>query len=365
MRPFLYAFLFSFCLISMAQPTLEGVSPSSASPGDSNVTVTFTLPDSTPPTPPQNVSPSSVTIGSVTGTSVNRVDFTTVTAVFTFPANGDTGAQTATVHFTTPNGTVGMTGTFTLGTAAAEVGPPANGYNLFSPVGSTTTTLMDNDYNVINTWTSTYGPGLSLYLLENGDLLRTASTDTTDFDNGGASGRIERYDWDGNLVWEFDYDTTAYRSHHDIEVLPNGNILLIAWQLKTEAEAIAAGRDPSQIAEGELWPDSIIEIEPTGTSGGNIVWEWHVWDHLIQDFDNTKANYGVVADNPQKIDINYMSNANADWNHINTAIPVRISRTKEITRHPENRDPHPIPIFFNSMTNSSCNQSKLENRNRT
>src|SRR5207248_2769403 len=39
--------------------------------------------------------------------------------------------------------------------------------------------------------------------------------------------------------------------------------------------------------------------------GGEIVWEWHAWDHLIQEFDPQKANYGVVADHPERVDINF------------------------------------------------------------
>jgi hypothetical protein len=34
------------------------------------------------------------------------------------------------------------------------------------------------------------------------------------------------------------------------------------------------------------------------------VWSWNSWDHLIQDFDPTKDNFGVVADHPELIDIN-------------------------------------------------------------
>jgi hypothetical protein len=100
-------------------------------------------------------------------------------------------------------------------------------------------------------------------------------------------------------------------------MLPNGNLLMVAWQYKSEAEALAAGRDPATLSEGELWPDSVIEIEPTGTSGGNIVWQWHIWDHLIQDYDQSKRNYGVVADHPELIDLNYTLNSTADWTHIN------------------------------------------------
>jgi len=328
--PILCTWMILLCR-AYAQPVIESVSPSSAEPGTTNLTVTFTVPDSSPPTPPVQVVPTSVTIGTISGSSITRVDFQTVTAVFDIPADA-LGSYDCTVTFPTPSGetSLSLTNGFTVGSTdvSSTAGPPASGYNLFSPLGSTDTFLMDNDENVLNTWTSSYGPGLSLYLLGNGDLIRTASTDSTDFDTGGAAGRVERYDWEGNLIWEYDYDTADHRSHHDIEVLPNGNILLIAWQKKTEAEAIAAGRDPSQISEGELWPDSILEIEPTGTSGGTIVWEWHVWDHLIQDHDSTKSNYGVVADHPEKIDINHMSSARADWTHIN-AIDYNAER-KEI-----------------------------------
>jgi hypothetical protein len=34
------------------------------------------------------------------------------------------------------------------------------------------------------------------------------------------------------------------------------------------------------------------------------VWEWHLRDHLIQELNPKGENYGVVADHPEKIDIN-------------------------------------------------------------
>jgi len=58
-------------------------------------------------------------------------------------------------------------------------------------------------------------------------------------------------------------------------------------------------------------------VEPKGFSGGNIVWEWHVFDHLIQDYDPTKDNYGIVEDHPELIDINF-GNVRSDWNHCNS-----------------------------------------------
>ena len=37
---------------------------------------------------------------------------------------------------------------------------------------------------------------------------------------------------------------------------------------------------------------------------GKIVWEWHLSDHLIQDFDAKKSNYGKPGDHPELLDFN-------------------------------------------------------------
>ena len=183
------------------------------------------------------------------------------------------------------------------------------GYTLFSPLGSTTTYLIDNDGRCVHSWESDYRPGQSVYLLENGHILRTGSVGPRGnqvFRAGGSGGRVQEFDWDGAIVWDFGYSSDKYLLHHDIEKLPNGNILMIAWERKTADEAIAAGRDPELLTDGELWTDYVIEVKPTGRSGGEIVWEWHVWDHLIQDHDSSRANYGVVAEHPELIDVNYV-----------------------------------------------------------
>jgi len=82
-------------------------------------------------------------------------------------------------------------------------------------------------------------------------------------------------------------------------------VLLIAWEVKSREEAIAAGRNPSLLVQNELWSEHLIEVQFDGESGGTIVWEWHAWDHLIQDFDASNAHYGVVAEHPELIDLNY------------------------------------------------------------
>ena len=190
------------------------------------------------------------------------------------------------------------------------------GYTLFAPNRSTTTYLIDNKGRLVHSWTSSYTPGQSVYFLEDGNLLRTAHVGNASFPEGAAGGRVERFDWDGNLNWAYNYSSATVCQHHDIEPLPNGNVLLVAWELKTYVEAVAAGRDPSKLTENKLWPEHLVEVNPVSDS---IVWEWHVWDHLIQDFDSTKQNYGVVADHSELVDLNYIRNGNpgADWIHAN------------------------------------------------
>jgi hypothetical protein len=161
--------------------------------------------------------------------------------------------------------------------------------------------------------------------LENGHLLRTAHVGAQDgrFGAGGAGGRVEEYDWDGTLVWKFDYASAKVMQHHDIEPLPNGNVLMIACEYVSARDAITAGRDPYLTGRQGLWVDHIIEVEPSGESGGRIVWEWHLWDHVIQDHDPNKPNYGKVAEQPELLDLNYppprgRRAANPDWTHFNS-----------------------------------------------
>ena len=115
------------------------------------------------------------------------------------------------------------------------------GYTLFAPIQYTETYLIDIEGKLVNSWSSDYVAGESVYLEPNGHLLRSAEDSSgTPFITGGSAGRVEEFDWDGNLVWSFTYKSDSHLSHHDVERLPSGNVLMIAWELKTEAEAIAA-----------------------------------------------------------------------------------------------------------------------------
>lgn len=195
-----------------------------------------------------------------------------------------------------------------------------DGYVLFSPMTSTNTYLIDKCGEKVHEWNSSaYRPGLSCYLLEDGSLMRTGILDNPNFDEGGSGGIIEKFDWDGNLLWSYTLSDTDLCQHHDFTVLPNGNVLVIVWDRYTNAEAIANGKDISY-ANSHLWSEKIVELQPVGTNGATIVWEWKLWDHLVQDFDNTKPNYGVVADHPEWVDLNYFPGqpTSMDWIHLNS-----------------------------------------------
>lgn len=193
-----------------------------------------------------------------------------------------------------------------------------DGYVLFAPIGSNTTYLIDKCGKLVKTWNSTYKPSQSVYLLSDGNLLRPGNTNNATFIAGGKGGIIEKIDWNGSVIWSYTISDTLKCQHHDIKALPNGNILVIAWESKTNIEAVAQGRNPSLVPT-TLWSEQILEIQPIGATGGNVVWEWHLFDHLVQDFDNTKPNYGIVGSSPQLMNLNYGASATQkDWIHLNS-----------------------------------------------
>ncbi|MFN8278618.1 MAG: aryl-sulfate sulfotransferase [Chitinophagales bacterium] len=192
-----------------------------------------------------------------------------------------------------------------------------SGYILFAPLNSTTTYLIDRCGHEVHQWPGAYKPGQAVYLLEDGHLLRTGNNNNLNFSAGGKGGIIQKIDWMGNVVWTYTLSDTIHCQHHDIHPMPNGNVLIISWERKTKADAVAAGRD-SALTPAVLWSEAIFEIAPTGNSGGNVVWEWHLWDHVVQNTDPLKPNYGTVSNHPELVNINYNASAtNSDWIHLN------------------------------------------------
>jgi hypothetical protein len=180
------------------------------------------------------------------------------------------------------------------------------GYTLFAPLNSDTTMLIDMDGQVVRTWKSEFVPGAWVDIRDNGNVVRAGRQPMPvgGFGGGGQGGRIQEWTFDGELVWDFVYDTEDRLLHHDGKLLPNGNLLLVAWEKKSPEQSRQAGRREGFVPAGGLWPEVVIELEPQPPGGGRVVWEWHAWDHLVQDVDRGLPNYGDPAARPERIDLN-------------------------------------------------------------
>ncbi|MFO1076736.1 MAG: aryl-sulfate sulfotransferase [Planctomycetota bacterium] len=199
-----------------------------------------------------------------------------------------------------------------LAAAAAAQSP---GLRLFQAVNNQPTQLVDTNGVVVKSWpTST---AVVAHMHSDGTLVR--SVRAAGIGANGASGRIQRLAFDGTVLWDYLLAGPSLLAHHDLVVMPNGNVLLIAWDLGLATSAIAAGRDPALVT-GLTWlPDAVIEVQPTGPTSGAIVWEWHVMDHVVQEFDPLLPNYGAIAGHPELLDLNFPPEdvTNGDWNHMN------------------------------------------------
>lgn len=201
---------------------------------------------------------------------------------------------------------------------SAFASEPWPGITLLSPLNSNESVMIDIDSNVIMTWHGSGQPSSIAYYLPDGSILRPCKDPNTTFEEMTAGGRIQLISEDDQVVWDFLFSDSSHVQHHNIEPLPNGNVLLIAWERKAMEEAVELGR--SNI-DSEMWPTLIVEVEPVGSTEGNIVWQWHLWDHLIQDEDPTKPGYGVISEYPELIDINHGTvgglQGGGDWIHAN------------------------------------------------
>ena len=141
----------------------------------------------------------------------------------------------------------------TVGVVSANQDKMAAGYTLMC--SGRETYLLDWDGRVVHEWRSSRNV-FSAYLLPNGNLIRDGSENTVAvaFKAGGASGFVEEVTWNNERVWSYaklPYDT--FLSHHDLEPLPNGNVLVLVWERKSKQQAIAAGRRAELLPDGEVW----------------------------------------------------------------------------------------------------------------
>jgi hypothetical protein len=187
----------------------------------------------------------------------------------------------------------------------------SGGYTMIGAQISSYVYLIDEYGRVVHSWNDpSYSFLASPYLSPTGDLVRKVTA------GGGITAHLAKYDWDGNKIWDWVSTDTSFSQHHDIQPLPNGNVLMNVRQIFSKNDFIALGGDTSKFIGENLQAEAIIEVMPTGPTTGIIVWEWSIMDHLIQDFDFTKPNYGVVEDHPELLDLNFGVKYDS-WLHAN------------------------------------------------
>ena len=164
------------------------------------------------------------------------------------------------------------------------------GYTLITNVSGHDSRLIDMEGRVCHAWHSDEGIGYA-YLLPNGNLLlRTGpAAEEVSFLSrperellpiGGrtVAGAILELDWDSNVVWEYRYPLL----HHDFERLPDGNTLVLTWELMPDklTRQVKGGHESGHGGAGMLG-DTVREVTPAG----EVVYEWNSWEYLDVEED--------------------------------------------------------------------------------
>ena len=207
--------------------------------------------------------------------------------------------------------------------AIFSFGQSFNGYALYNLQNQNTAYLIDKDGNIAHSWSCAASCNYTVLLKSNGNIVRGGVYSGNQLNGAAVGGMVQEIAPSGAVVWEYVYSNSNHCSHHDITLLDNGNVILTAWEVKTSSECTQAGvANPAT----QQWPTHFIELEPDGNGSAAIVWEWHMFDHLIQDYDASKDNYGVVSDHPELMDANLLSVSGGggpgpgggyDWFHVN------------------------------------------------
>ncbi|MFK7750317.1 MAG: aryl-sulfate sulfotransferase [Kordia sp.] len=185
-----------------------------------------------------------------------------------------------------------------------------NNLTLAIHAGKNFSTILDKTGQVVHEFTFDNVLGNDLEILPNGKLLGIFKDTSTEIQFGGSAGIVRILDFNGNVEWEYILNNADFVLHHDVEMLPNGNVLLLVWERILEADAALQG----SVNPGNIYPEKLIEIDPATDT---IVWEWRSFEHIIQDDDASLPNYGIVSQNPNKFNVNYNPANNGDFMHAN------------------------------------------------
>ncbi|MFH1843353.1 MAG: arylsulfotransferase family protein [bacterium] len=132
------------------------------------------------------------------------------------------------------------------------------GYNLYTIYALGTAELIDADGNVIRSWSAQGEIWMHCELLPEGDLLvvgagtPVAGSPGQDAHLDDATRFVKRYDWNGERRWR-----KSHLGHHDVEVTPDGKILLLALEYRHFPQF-----DPRNAVRDDI----LLLLEPDGSS---------------------------------------------------------------------------------------------------
>lgn len=155
-----------------------------------------------------------------------------------------------------------------------------------------TTVLLDECGGIVNSW-ETGNPHYHVKLLPSGNIYYLEEN------------TIYEQNWEGEIVVEIARPDPLLKFVYDIIKMTNGNYLVNCRRSVSTLDLDALGWDNSLGVPNIM--DGIVEINPDG----EIVWEWNISDHLIQDEYLDLDNYGVVSSHPERMDVQAVSSF--DW----------------------------------------------------
>ncbi|MEL6832066.1 MAG: aryl-sulfate sulfotransferase [Bacteroidota bacterium] len=157
--------------------------------------------------------------------------------------------------------------------------------------------LVDNCGKLINSW-NTGSISFHPKLLPNGHLVYISNRFT-----------VRELDWDGSLVNEVSHDDLDLSIEYEVILLPNQNYLCVARRDFSQQEFLDLGFDYGTRGTPNV-TDGVVELD---RETGDIIWEWNIRDHVIQQRDSTVGNYGILTEHPELLNLDGIGTFDWTW----------------------------------------------------
>ena len=183
----------------------------------------------------------------------------------------------------------------------------SDGYTLFCPWVSSDCFLINNCGQKVNTWKTDLPFDLTMAYLDNQGFLYVLNNDV-----------LVKYDWNSDRLWTFSSSKFGIEAHHDFQIMPNGNFMVIAREELLHAESTELGFQTELDENNLVAIDGLYEFKYIEDDSFDLVWKWNFKDHLIQETVDSLDNFGVVESAPKKLDVNFTNFPDIlDWLHCN------------------------------------------------